>query len=245
MSTWRLLGLWIRFNISDISSTRSSIFRDPPTMDVRLVLDKGSSQRQIWQLHHQETVVGRRRDCHLRIRSAEVSRRHCRLSVGDGYVNVEDLDSINGTFINGRRVVGKQLLRPGDHLEIGPLGFIVEYELSPSAWEKLEQPGMNLAAAEQAAEVLPVCDEDEEENALVVAEEGDQPGVLPVIEEDTEVSGEQAKKADSESAAGDREEPLPVSDEEAADWHLPHTNDLRDLLSQMEAPESRPRRRER
>src|SRR5947209_6893808 len=98
-------------------------------MDVRLVVQKGNNQGQTWHLHHKDTVVGRRRDCDLRILSAEVSRRHCLLHIDDSYVNVEDLDSVNGTFVNGSRVVGKQALRPGDRLGIGPLEFTVEYEL--------------------------------------------------------------------------------------------------------------------
>jgi pSer/pThr/pTyr-binding forkhead associated (FHA) protein len=76
-------------------------------MDVKLVLHKGKSQQRICSLHHQPTLVGRRRDCHLRILSVEVSRRHCLLSIDSGYVSVQDLDSSNGTFVNGKRVDGK------------------------------------------------------------------------------------------------------------------------------------------
>src|SRR5260370_28522491 len=123
-------------------------------MDVKLVLAKGSTEGQTWQLHRRETVVGRRRDCNLRILSAQVSRRHCLLRIRDGYVYVEDLNSVNGTFINGQRVVGEQVLRPGDHLLLGPLDFLVEYEITPSA---VEQPA-----------------QDVEENAVVVADEEPQ-----------------------------------------------------------------------
>lgn len=213
-------------------------------MEVRLVLDEGSVQRKVWHLHHKDTIVGRRRDCHLRIRSAEVSRRHCLLSIQEDHVDVEDLDSINGTFVNGERVVGKQTLRPGDHLEIGPLKFIVEYELSPAALERLEQA--NAVAGAEEGEVLPLCDLDVEDDAAVVAEGAEQCDAPPVVDEDTEVS-DQAKQTDAEpsSAARDEEEPLPILDEEAADWQLPQTSDLRDLLAQMDAPKSRPRQRER
>jgi hypothetical protein len=213
-------------------------------MEVRLVLDRGSVQRKVWHLHHKDTIVGRRRDCHLRIRSAEVSRRHCLLSIQEDHVDVEDLDSINGTFVNGQRVVGKQMLRPGDHLEIGPLKFIVEYELSPAALERLEQA--NAAAAADRSAVLPLCDLDVEGDAAVIAEGAEQCDAPPLVDEDTEEVSDQAKKTDAESSsATDDEAPLPILDEEAADWHLPQTSDLRDLLSQMDAPESRPRRRER
>jgi FHA domain len=247
LSTWRLFGLGIRFNISGRFRCSSVLvlLEIRPAMEVRLVLDKGSVQRKVWHLHHKDTIVGRRRDCHLRIRSAEVSRRHCLLSIQEDHVDVEDLDSINGTFVNGERVVGKQTLRPGDHLEIGPLEFIVEYELSPAALERLEQANA-VAGAEESA-VLPLCDLDVEEGAAaVVAEGAEQRDAPPVVDEDTEVS-DQAKKTDAKpsSAARDEEEPLPILDEEAANWQLPQTSDLRDLLAQMDAPKSRPRQRER
>jgi pSer/pThr/pTyr-binding forkhead associated (FHA) protein len=164
-------------------------------MDVRLVLEKGGTKQQTWCLHHKDTVVGRRRDCDLRILSAEVSRRHCLLRIDDDYVNVEDLDSINGTFVNGTRVVGRQVLRPGDHLEIGRLEFTVEYELP-------RQPSVNTPNAGDGTDEHEVYD------------------VLPLVEE-------KSKSAQD--------------DEVDTDWHLPQTNELRDLLSQMEQPEASPR----
>src|SRR6266404_2109134 len=179
-------------------------------MNVSLVEKKGSSKRRTWQLHHKDTIVGRRRDCDLRILSAEVSRRHCVLSIDDQYVNVEDLDSINGTFVNGSRVVGRQVVRPGDHLQIGPLEFTVEYELQPGP-DRVEQ---------QRSDEQEVYD------------------VLPALEED--------RKSAQDKANEDEEAPLAMLDDvEDASWHLPETNELRDLLSQIEQPESRPQSRER
>ena len=130
-------------------------------MNVRLVVEKGSSKRRTWQLHQKDTIVGRRRDCDLRILSAEVSRRHCVLSIDDGYVNVEDLDSINGTFVNGSRVVGRQVVRPGDHLQIGPLEFTVEYEL---------QPGHGLDVTARIRQLDSKGDRDNARRARVAAE---------------------------------------------------------------------------
>src|ERR1700746_1475281 len=110
-------------------------------MDVRLVLEQGSSRKRHVRLHSSETIVGRRHDCDLRIKSAEVSRRHCLLTFHDGCLRVEDLDSVNGTFLNGSRVVGKQVVRPGDYLEIGPARFLVEYEITQDALDRLEHAG--------------------------------------------------------------------------------------------------------
>ncbi len=172
-------------------------------MDVKLVMEKGSTKRQTWHLHHKDTVVGRRRDCDLRILSSEVSRRHCLLHIDDGYVNVEDLDSINGTFVNGSRVVGKQLLRPGDHLEVGPLQFIVEYEPPPGQDVQDQRPSPA-----------------QEPGAVEGAREHEVYDVLPLVDEKS--------KSD-------------LAEEEDANWHLPQTSELRDLLSQMEQPEASPR----
>lgn len=62
-------------------------------------------------------LVGRNPGCDLQINSPRISRRHCFLArLGDG-IEVRDLESRNGTRINGRRVVQGRL-RPGDELTI-------------------------------------------------------------------------------------------------------------------------------
>jgi pSer/pThr/pTyr-binding forkhead associated (FHA) protein len=214
-------------------------------MDIRLVLHKGKKQGQICHLHREQTLVGRRRECHLRILSAEVSRRHCLLNVRNGYVSVQDLDSINGTFVNGERVVGEQVMRPGDCLGIGSAEFIVEYEMPSPARKPLGQEAHPMDAFVEQAEALPVGDAEVLDDAIVVDDEGAAAEELPLADEDTELAPNQEEKnhRGSEAAASGKQ-PIPLTEEEG-DWHLPQTNTLRDLLSQMEAPRSRPRRRER
>src|SRR5262249_31780657 len=58
-----------------------------------------------------------------------VSRRHCKLELGDRGVLVTDLQSANGTLVNGRRVL-KALLRTGDRLQVGnaSLDLKVDYK---------------------------------------------------------------------------------------------------------------------
>jgi pSer/pThr/pTyr-binding forkhead associated (FHA) protein len=53
-----------------------------------------------------------------------VSRVHCRLSAGAAEVEVTDLDSTNGTYVNGQRVT-RALLKDGDQLGIGRVTFNV------------------------------------------------------------------------------------------------------------------------
>jgi pSer/pThr/pTyr-binding forkhead associated (FHA) protein len=57
-----------------------------------------------------------------------VSRVHCRLSVtDDGQLQVEDLRSTNGTFVNDRRVE-RAVLVAGDRLRLGRAELVVERE---------------------------------------------------------------------------------------------------------------------
>ncbi len=66
-----------------------------------------------------ETVIGRDSEqCDLCLLDPSLSYRHCRLSVIGGLTWVEDLDSRNGTFLNGERVV-QALLDTGDVVAIG------------------------------------------------------------------------------------------------------------------------------
>lgn len=60
-----------------------------------------------------------------------ISRRHCRLGIfGDGLLGVEDLGSVNGTFVNGRRLAaGRQAtLSEGDVLRLADVEFVVSRE---------------------------------------------------------------------------------------------------------------------
>jgi pSer/pThr/pTyr-binding forkhead associated (FHA) protein len=49
-------------------------------------------------------IVGRSVDCEFPVFDATVSRRHAELTVADGCVGVRDLNSRNGTFVDGKRV---------------------------------------------------------------------------------------------------------------------------------------------
>ena len=54
-----------------------------------------------------------------------VSRRHARLSFRDGRWVLRDLDSTNGTRVNGKRVV-RCRLEPGDRLSLGSADLLVD-----------------------------------------------------------------------------------------------------------------------
>ncbi len=119
-------------------------------MAVKLVVEKNDGQvGHAIAIAAEETVVGRHRDCTLRVPSADVSRRHCILRLQEGVLKIEDLGSLNGTYVNGDRVLGSRDLHPGDRVEVGPVVFAVEYEGVPVA-ARAALSTAEMAAAESA-----------------------------------------------------------------------------------------------
>jgi adenylate cyclase len=71
-------------------------------------------------------LVGRRESCDIVLRFANVSAHHCQLVCEGGYWFVKDLNSKNGTKVNGLRVADKRL-SPGDVLGIAKHKYEVIY----------------------------------------------------------------------------------------------------------------------
>lgn len=197
------------------------------SMDVRLVVERGG-KRRTFTLQAGGSVIGRARGCAVRVPSAEVSRQHCRLRDRDGLVEVEDLDSVNGTFLNGQRVYGREVIRPGDKLEVGPVRFIVEYELTPDALEQLHGDDEPVGAVLDGLA----------DGSVLGSGELEVEDDLP----DLEVAGADLEEEDFKDL------PLPKAADEPIrpdfsfnqPWNMPDEGDLRDILSQMELDDRTP-----
>jgi pSer/pThr/pTyr-binding forkhead associated (FHA) protein len=63
-------------------------------------------------------TVGRAPRADFVLDAALVSRLHCQLTAGEERIEVVDLSSTNGTFVNGQRV-DRATLSPGDRLRVG------------------------------------------------------------------------------------------------------------------------------
>ncbi|HQX49734.1 MAG TPA: FHA domain-containing protein [Planctomycetaceae bacterium] len=90
--------------------------------------DQPSNVRRITVRH--DIVIGRGTDCNLRLSAPQVSRRHCFLRVGRDSASVTDLDSSNGTFVDGKRITsGKRHdLADGAQLALGPIRFVIHVQ---------------------------------------------------------------------------------------------------------------------
>jgi pSer/pThr/pTyr-binding forkhead associated (FHA) protein len=70
-------------------------------------------------LEGDQIVIGRDSSNGVAINDAEISRKHSRLSFQGGKYVLEDLGSTNGTFVNGQRLAGPVVLKPGDVVSLG------------------------------------------------------------------------------------------------------------------------------
>ncbi|MBV8531607.1 MAG: FHA domain-containing protein [Candidatus Eremiobacteraeota bacterium] len=69
--------------------------------------------------------VGRAPDAEVTIRDPEVSRRHARFENHADVVYINDLQSSNGTFLNGRRISEALEIRAGDEVDVGTTRLLV------------------------------------------------------------------------------------------------------------------------
>jgi DNA-binding winged helix-turn-helix (wHTH) protein len=92
-------------------AVRSVVPRGPR---FRLVLD----DREV-QLLDGANVIGRDSQSALWIDDSSVSRRHAQVVVADGRARLEDLESKNGTLLNGRRISKPEPLADGDEIRVG------------------------------------------------------------------------------------------------------------------------------
>jgi FHA domain len=78
-----------------------------------------------WTGDTTEMTVGRHRDSDVVLTAEGVSRRHAQLRFRDERWILQDLDSTNGTTVNGVRV-GRCELRPGDHVDVGGEHLLID-----------------------------------------------------------------------------------------------------------------------
>lgn len=71
-------------------------------------------------------LVGRRESCDICLRFSNVSAHHAQLENHGGYWYVRDMNSRNGTRVNGTRVTEKRL-DPGDELRIAKHKYKISY----------------------------------------------------------------------------------------------------------------------
>jgi pSer/pThr/pTyr-binding forkhead associated (FHA) protein len=124
-----------------------------------VVLSAGKSQGKAIPVTRFPFLIGRDPACQLRPGSGLVSGRHCALVLRDGRLFVRDLNSTNGTLLDGVALGEERQLKGGERIQVGPLVFGVTIERLVSVSDPTPLPGMEGQSApetedDEAASIL-------------------------------------------------------------------------------------------
>jgi len=89
---------------------------------------EGQPEKTFRILPGNERTIGRATGADFIIDAALVSRVHCRVTaLNDGQLEIKDLESTNGTYVNGERIETARLTS-GDRLQVGRVEFVALQE---------------------------------------------------------------------------------------------------------------------
>ncbi len=124
MALSTLLSVLIAPNVFPLET--AEVIRPQPTpQNWAWLRPCGDSVRSGFPLNRDHLSIGRDVRCQVMLNDASVSRQHCAIvRMADGFL-LRDLNSRNGTFVNGQRIQ-EYLLQNGDVIAIGDLAFSFE-----------------------------------------------------------------------------------------------------------------------
>jgi len=122
-------------------------------MNAKLIMFKANGQRKDFSLANPVTVIGRGKDCDLRVPLVSVSRKHCELRLAGETLKVKDLASSNGTYVNNKRI-SEEDLAAGDRLVVGPIVFTIQIDGVPEEIKPVKTYGQKMAEAGETGEEI-------------------------------------------------------------------------------------------
>jgi DNA-binding winged helix-turn-helix (wHTH) protein len=103
-----------------------------------LIIHDDNFKEHQWTLTKDNAVIGRGEECDIVLPERQVSRQHVRIYREDDYFFIEDLESRNGTWVNGQQLKGTRQLQHGDKIQLAlsvHLEFIGSGATAPMAVE--------------------------------------------------------------------------------------------------------------
>lgn len=116
----------------------------------RLVILSDAQMGRSYDLKDGTTTIGRVEDNAFQIAEASVSSHHAEVVVKGDNVLIRDLNSTNGTFINGQQITTESPLKPGQTLRFGQIELRLELGAAP-AGAAASAPAKPASAAKPAA----------------------------------------------------------------------------------------------
>lgn len=172
-----------------------------------------------------EFYIGRGENAHLRPSSDLISRMHCVIRLKDGKVEIEDLKSRNGSFVNDQQLTEIHMAKSGDRLRVGRLNFEVLIDPVKAGNKKPKVKDVADAAVRTANKVKNSNNEEIEESIsdwLAEPEEGPLTGefdneTVQFSFEEPELSIEQLNEANESKNSELEAEKQAEQEEEDAD----------------------------
>jgi FHA domain/zinc-ribbon domain len=107
------------FTPEELADDPSAALQDLPGKGPALVVRSGGGRAgESFLLTDERTLIGRSPECEVFLDDVTVSRRHSRIGRDGDRFTIEDLGSLNGTFVNRRRIESAEL-EDDDELQIG------------------------------------------------------------------------------------------------------------------------------
>jgi pSer/pThr/pTyr-binding forkhead associated (FHA) protein len=96
-------------------------------LTIKLFTTTANGQMRKFRLGTTPILIGRGDHCTIRVPLTNVSREHCRIDLKETPIHLTDLETANGTAVNGERVSRTQLF-DGDTFTIGSVDFLITIE---------------------------------------------------------------------------------------------------------------------
>jgi two-component system response regulator HydG len=148
--------------------------RDETSVSFRITVEHGPDEGDVFHVDGaapSAVLIGTSEACGVRLRDPEVSRRHASVEVNYGDLRLRDLNSTNGTTVDGVRAI-EVLLRGGEQVKIGAslLRVEVETKAKPVTIPKVAGFGALLGRSLAMRRLYPICQRLAESDVPLVIE---------------------------------------------------------------------------
>ncbi|MEE8705102.1 MAG: FHA domain-containing protein [Olsenella sp.] len=125
------------FRMPSADSTVPDLMGENALVHPTLTIVKGPSTGQVFELDENDITLGRDPKNSVFLNDMTVSRKHAHIDltgIASGYASIEDLGSLNGTWVDGA-IVNKALLKDGSTIQIGTFRMIFHTNRRPKRVE--------------------------------------------------------------------------------------------------------------
>jgi transcriptional regulator with XRE-family HTH domain len=117
----------------------SQLLEDGPLLAYLILRDKQQMVLARYRLTKEQVTIGRSVDSTIKLADASVSENHAIITIQGSSIQIRDLGSTNGTYVNGKRIQARVRLQYGESVAIGPyLIELISPEADPNAFPVYE-----------------------------------------------------------------------------------------------------------